>query len=590
MVAMSMTLPRFFYRHCVKYKLAFLGLISASLFWAFNLSLSPYLLKLLIDQATLAETKQQELFQALWISASLYVLFTFLTSLVLRFYDWIFLWMFPKMKSEITLEAFSRLERHPYPFFQQNFAGSLGNKINDLAKGTTAIIYYFVDQILARFFSFGIGTCAMYMVHPFFAGLLLTWSFAFLLTSILLLKRSQVYSENYSKANSAVVGKIVDSISNIFIVKSYARETHEKVHLESSLDASIDKERGLLRFLMKMKIFYTFSITFLSAGTIWLLIEKKAQNQITVGDFALILTLTTVLMRDIFLLTSQLVGFSEQIGACKQALSLVYPQVATDVPVNSPLQVKEGKIVFDRVSFGYEKGQRLFANKSVTIEAGSKVGIVGLSGSGKTTFVNLILRFFELNGGKIEIDGKNIQNVSPESLRSQIALIPQEPHLFHRSLKENIRYGRLEASDVEVIESAKKAHAHEFIEKLSEGYESLVGERGVKLSGGQRQRIAIARAVLKNAPILILDEATSSLDSTTEKQIQESLSLLMQGRTTLVIAHRLSTLSQMDRILVLDAGMIVEDGTHTELLALNGHYKRLWDIQSVKIARFSESC
>ena len=206
--------------------------------------------------------------------------------------------------------------------------------------------------------------------------------------------------------------------------------------------------------------------------------------------------------------------------------------------------------------------------------------MVGFSGSGKSSLLNLILRLFEPQGGEIRVDGQNIANVTQESLRDNIAMIPQDPMLFHRSLMENIRYGRLDASDDEVIEAAKKAHAHEFIIETEDGYGSLVGERGVKLSGGQRQRIALARAILKNASILLLDEATSSLDSVTERHIQDSLHYLMQDKTVLVIAHRLSTLSHLDRIIVFHEGKIIEDGSHQDLLALNGHYAAMWSMQA----------
>ena len=232
------------------------------------------------------------------------------------------------------------------------------------------------------------------------------------------------------------------------------------------------------------------------------------------------------------------------------------------------------------MTFHYDEGAHLFNNKNVIIQSGQKVGLVGLSGSGKSTFVNLILLLFDVESGKIVIDGQNIRKVTQESLRENIAMIPQDVSLFHRTLMENIRYGRTDATDEEVIDASKKAHCHEFISQLKEGYESLVGERGIKLSGGQRQRIAIARALLKNAPILILDEATSALDSLTEKLIQDSLHALMQGRTTIVIAHRLSTLSEMDRILVFDKGQIVEDGSHDDLLKAKGHYSRMWAMQA----------
>ena len=243
------------------------------------------------------------------------------------------------------------------------------------------------------------------------------------------------------------------------------------------------------------------------------------------------------------------------------------------------LNCTRGKIVFDRVKFHYKGTEPLFRDKSVEIAAGQKVGLVGYSGGGKTTFANLILRLYNVTGGAILIDGQDIREVTQDSLRENIAMIPQDTSLFHRSLTENIRYGRINATDDEVIEAAKKAHAHEFISRLPQGYDSLVGERGIKLSGGQRQRIAIARAILKNAPILILDEATSQLDSVTENLIQESLRELMQNKTAIVIAHRLSTLLYMDRILVFDKGRIVADGSHDELLARGRLYKNLWNAQ-----------
>ena len=250
-----------------------------------------------------------------------------------------------------------------------------------------------------------------------------------------------------------------------------------------------------------------------------------------------------------------------------------------DLPEAYELKVIRGAISFDRVLFHYKGITPLFHNKSVIIGAGQKVGLVGYSGSGKSTFVNLILRPYDVTEGSILIDGQDIRKCTQDSLRKNIAMIPQDPSLFHRTLIDNIRYGCENASDEEVVEAARRAHAHDFIAKLPQGYNSLVGERGVKLSGGQRQRIAIARAILKNAPILILDEATSALDSVVESDIQQSLWELMQGKTTIVIAHRLSTLLHMDRILVFEQGKIVEDGSHTQLLTKNGMYKTLWEAQ-----------
>jgi ATP-binding cassette subfamily B protein len=277
---------------------------------------------------------------------------------------------------------------------------------------------------------------------------------------------------------------------------------------------------------------------------------------------------------------SQVDEFHQAVGKCKQSLSyLIIPHEIKDKEDAQNLLMTKGQIHFSNVKFHYKGTEPLFQKKSVSIDGGQKVGLVGYSGSGKSTFVNLILRLYDVTEGHIFIDSQDIRDVTQESLHKQIAMIPQDPTLFHRSVMENIRYGRIEATDEDVIEAAKKACAHEFIKKLPQEYESLVGERGVKLSGGQRQRIAIARAILKNAPILILDEATSQLDSVTEEGIQESLWKLMHNKTTIVIAHRLSTLLQMDRIIVFDQGKIVEDGSHTNLLARDGLYKTLWEAQ-----------
>jgi ATP-binding cassette subfamily B protein len=251
-----------------------------------------------------------------------------------------------------------------------------------------------------------------------------------------------------------------------------------------------------------------------------------------------------------------------------------------DVDGAKKIEVKEGEIIFNDITFGYSKDRNVFENLNVKINAHQKIGLVGYSGSGKSTFNNLILRLFDVQKGEILIDGQDIKTITQESLHKQIAVIPQEPMLFHRSVMENIRYGKLDATDEEVYEAARLAMAHAFIERLPQGYQSLVGERGVKLSGGQRQRIAIARAVLKNAPILLMDEATSALDSVTEKAIQTILDNLISQKTVLIIAHRLSTISHLERILVFHEGKIVEDGTHHELLEVNGYYAKMWHMQS----------
>lgn len=574
------TFPKFLWYFAKKYKLCLFGFVMVAIVWASNLSLIPYALKLIIDRVSSWEGRGS-LFSEVMFPALLYVCLVSSMWCVFRFYDWLAIKTYPNMQYNIREEMFDYVENHSYNYFQNNFAGSLANKINDMARSASHVISHIIDHFLSRALALIIGTITMFFVHPYFACVLLLWSLVFLSTSIILSKKAQKYAEIFSEARSTVVGKIVDSIGNILNVKLFARERYENKYLRTYLEDSASKDRQALWYLFKVKTFYAVSIVFLISSMMWLLIYERQNNNITIGDFALILTLTMWLIDETFFIANQLVPFSEEVGTCKQALSIISPKhEIVDSADAKPLKITKGQIVFDKVHFQYKKGQSVFADKSIIINAGERVGLVGFSGSGKSTFVNLILRFFDIDSGKISIDGQDIKTVTQESLRNQIAMIPQDPVLFHRSLAENIGYGRLDASEEDIIAASKKAHCHEFIEKLQDKYQSLVGERGVKLSGGQRQRVAIARAILKNAPILILDEATSSLDSVTENYIQESIARLMEQRTTIVIAHRLSTLFHMDRILVFSEGKIIEDGTHVELLRLNGHYAKLWSMQA----------
>lgn len=529
---------------------------------------------------TSADLNPESASRDMWFAGLVYIFITLGTALVMRIYDWAMIKMIPEMKIQIVNEIFAHLEQHSFSYFQHNFAGTLASKINDIAKGASTIVFFLIDQFFTRILSFVIGSLTMFLVNPKFSWILIIWSTIFVSLSVVLSKISQKYSEDYSHSRSMVTGKIVDSISNILNVKLFAREKYEKNRLQYQLDDLAFKDRRLQWFLMKVKSFYALSITVLIAAMIWVLITERLKGQVTIGDAALILTLTSALVRDIYQIASQLVVFSEEVGNCKQALSIISPQhEIANIENHPPLKVTRGRIVYQNVNFKYPKGKDLFVEKSVTIDAASKIGLVGCSGGGKTTFVNLLVRLFPLDSGIITIDGQNIHKVCLESLREQIAFIPQEPLLFHRSLMDNIRYGCLTASDKEVIACAKKAHCHDFIMNLPAGYESLVGERGIKLSGGQRQRIIIARAMLKNASIVIIDEATSSLDSVTESYIHDSLRALTKDKTTIMIAHRLSTLLHMDRILVFNDGKIIEDGSHAQLIKLNGYYSSLWNMQ-----------
>ncbi len=306
------------------------------------------------------------------------------------------------------------------------------------------------------------------------------------------------------------------------------------------------------------------------------------QGQVTLGTVVLIQAYILTLIDDIWGFSRIVQAIEESYAdACEMVEILETPHEVQDTQNAKELVVREGKIVFDKVTFSYNENNEALSDLNVEITPGQKVGLIGPSGAGKSTFVKLLLRFFDVTTGAIQIDNQDIREVTQDSLHNAIGFVPQDPALFHRSLMDNIRYGRRDASDQEVIQASMKAHAHEFISKLPEGYNTLVGERGIKLSGGERQRVAIARAILKNAPILVLDEATSALDSESERLIQDALNVLMEGKTVMVIAHRLSTIQHMDRILVIDQGKIIEDGNHKKLLRnKNSLYKKLWELQA----------
>lgn len=486
----------------------------------------------------------------------------------------------PVIKNQIMSEVFRFVLGSSHQFFHDNFSGRLSSQINTLADNIERILYPIFANFIRGFSLLMVAFISMYYVNPMFFYILAVWFLIFALCSITLSKRLVPLSDIHADAESVVSGQINDSITNVSNVRIFARCLFEVLRLEKYLLMTKKTFQAKELYLIKLNIVQGMLIAIMLSFMVYFLIHLYENHLITVGDFALILGLGTEVGHITWYTMKEIDEFNEAVGKCKQSLnSLIVPQEIKDKKNASTLVVTKGQITFSKVKFHYKGTDPLFQNKSVTIEAGQKVGLVGYSGGGKSTFVNLILRLYDVAGGCILIDGQDIRDVTQESLYHNIAMIPQDPSLFHRSLMDNIRYGRNEATDEEVNEAAKRAHAHEFIKVLPQGYESLVGERGVKLSGGQRQRIAIARAILKNAPILILDEATSQLDSVTESHIQESLWGLMQGKTTIVIAHRLSTLLHMDRILVFDRGKIVEDGTHKDLLAKGGIYKTLWETQ-----------
>lgn len=561
------------------YPIAILVMFLVAIFWAVDLSLRPYLLKVILDRISLSPAS--EVFTYLAIPVGFYFLLTVILSTMFRFYDYyVTIKMIPTLRKRITQHVFEHLVQHSHHYFQNNFSGSLANKINDLSANVPETIQIVIDRFFSVLLAMIIAIYTLWLVSYKFAIAILLWSVLFSLVSYLLSDRLHRLSDRWSELGSIMTGKIVDTLSNILSVRLFARQKNETTILDKTLNSAVVAEEKLQWTYFWIWIFYGYSFVIMQGISLYFLMTGRQDGSISIGDFALVLTINISIVDFLWQLAKEFSQFSRAIGKIVQALRTTTEdhEIVDHHPIKA-LSVPHGEIVFENVHFQYQDAERLFEDKSVIIKPGEKVGLVGYSGSGKSTFTNLILRLYDVNEGRILIDGQNIAEVTQTSLHESIGMIPQDPTLFHRSLMENIRYGRIQASDVEVYQAARKAHAHEFILKQPEGYQSLVGERGIKLSGGQRQRIAIARAILKNAPILILDEATSQLDSITEGLIQDSLWDLMQNKTTLIVAHRLSTLLHMDRILVFSQGEIVQDGSHESLLAEGGLYKSLWDAQ-----------
>lgn len=487
----------------------------------------------------------------------------------------------PNLRRRIRKQLFGYLQHHSQRYFLSNFAGSLANRVAEVSMSVAFVLWTIVFDFWPLIITFTVSLILLAQVNAELALVLGTWIAAYVSISFLLALRCRRLAKDYAAARSMVSGKIVDSVTNIMNAKLFARRDYERDYLGEYLDTEVKAARRTFWFMERIRWFQFTAAMLLMLGVIGFALKIWGAGGMSAGQFAMAGSLALLLIEQARGLSRRFLEFFEYVGNINDGVSIIVrPHEVVDRPHARRLTVTRGAICFEDVSFSYAEGKCVFENVSITINPGEKVGLVGFSGSGKSTFVNLILRLFEPQSGRILIDGQDIQQVTQDSLRAAIAMIPQDPMLFHRSLRENIRYGRLDASDEEVIAAARQAHAHEFIMETADQYDALVGERGVKLSGGQRQRIALARALLKGAPILLLDEATSALDSVTERKIHECLETLMQGKTVVAIAHRLSTIAHLDRILVFHDGRIIEDGSHPALLERNGHYARMWFMQA----------
>lgn len=538
----------------------------------------PYLGKILFDQLV-TFTPGQAAIGPLTHTVFLLFLVGMVSWVATRAYAFGSVFLVPRMMADLEQTSFEYLLGHSYQFFQDSFSGALVRRVSRISRAYEDIELTVQEKLIPIFVSLIGIIIVLFFRSVFIAGLVTAWIIISLLYNYYYSQKKMKQDVERARQDSHVTAVLADSLSNVLTIKLFTGEQPEAVSFKKESNKLRDVRYVFWKSSVLNYAIQNFVLLALQAVVLWIGIHYWSVGALTAGDVVLFQSYFTILGRR--LLDSSIM-MRTMYGAFADATEMVeildQTYAVKDKPKAKDLLVSKGNVVFDHAYFSYGAASVL-NDFNLSIKSGEKIALVGSSGAGKSTIVKLLFRFYDTSKGALLIDGQDISKVTQQSLRANISLVPQEPVLFHRSLIDNIRYGRPEATEKEVIKAAKLAHCHEFIEQLPDKYETHVGERGVKLSGGERQRVAIARAILKDAPILVLDEATSSLDSESESLIQDALHTLMRGKTTIVIAHRLSTIMSMDRIVIMDKGQVIDSGTHAELLNKESIYKKLWNLQ-----------
>ena len=575
---------RIYWQHAWRYKRFVIGIIFAAPLAMFvYLILPPLIASRILDKLANGNFIAGNLWGSVGKDILLYAVLIILGNTVLMRLLIYFIWRLEmQVERDLARNMFDKLMSLDMNFHANSFGGSLVSRANKFIGAYMRVADTIVFQIYNMIIIITFTSIVMWGKSPLYVLTLITCCIIYIIATIYITKKVRALSAKSAAIDNKQTGVLADMVTNVLAVKSFAAEKLERKRFAAATQKSMDANRSVMNASIKRDALFGLTTTSIQVATLTIAAAAVILRHAEIGVVFLIINYTNNIVGRLWEFSQQgLRNINRGLGDAQEATETLLTQATmTDPQKPQKLTVAQGHIAFEDVVFSHDH-TTLFKHLNLSIKPGEKIGLVGPSGGGKTTITKLLLRFNDIQSGKIVIDGQDIASVRQEDLRAVISYVPQEPLLFHRTLSENIAYGQPTDNQQAIVQAAKSAHADEFIRKLPKGYDTLVGERGVKLSGGQKQRVAIARAMIKDAPILVLDEATSALDSESELLIQDALWKLMKNKTAIVIAHRLSTIQKMDRIVVLDKGTIVEEGSHKELLKIkHGHYARLWAHQS----------